>query len=368
MGSTHDLIVIGGGPAGCSAAITAARSGAKVLLLERGRLPRNKVCGEFVSAESLALLACLLDTQGPELLERAYRVPEVRFFSDGLVIGSPLNPPGASISRFELDFALWEAAQRSGVDAQQQVAVEKVSGEGPFRVLTKLGEFEGRAVLKACGRWSNLSARTLARPNGRSNWLGVKAHFAEQGCPQSVDLYFFDGGYCGVQPVSLRGHGEEGRINVCAQVRADVASTLSDVFEQHPVLQERSRNWQQLMEPVSTAPLIFCKPRPVEGNILLAGDTAGFVDPFVGDGISLALRSGALAGRSLMPFLMGKISLEEAARSYWQTYETELSSIFSVSSKVRHVFFLLPRTLRVMTLSTIKRSPALVRLLVRHTR
>jgi flavin-dependent dehydrogenase len=59
----HDLIVIGGGPAGTSAAITCARSGARVLLLERGRFPRQKVCGEFVSAESLALLADLLAPQ-----------------------------------------------------------------------------------------------------------------------------------------------------------------------------------------------------------------------------------------------------------------------------------------------------------------
>ena len=49
---TFDLIVIGGGPAGCAASIIAARSGATVLQLERGRFPRHKVCGEFVSAES----------------------------------------------------------------------------------------------------------------------------------------------------------------------------------------------------------------------------------------------------------------------------------------------------------------------------
>ena len=51
---TYDLIIVGGGPAGCAAAITAARLGAKVLLIERGHFPRHKVCGEFVSAESLA--------------------------------------------------------------------------------------------------------------------------------------------------------------------------------------------------------------------------------------------------------------------------------------------------------------------------
>src|SRR6202035_869650 len=51
-----DLAIIGGGPAGCAAAIVSASGGARVLLLERTRFPRHKVCGEFVSAESLGLL------------------------------------------------------------------------------------------------------------------------------------------------------------------------------------------------------------------------------------------------------------------------------------------------------------------------
>ncbi|HEY7302907.1 MAG TPA: hypothetical protein VH601_02240 [Bryobacteraceae bacterium] len=321
-----------------------------------------------MSAESLDLLACLLDAHAPDLIKEAPRIPEVRFFCDGLVITSPLRPPGISIARFELDFALWEAVGESRVEARQQVAVEAIKSYSPFQVVTTAGEFESKAVVKACGRWSNLSDRMPGGRNGRDKWLGVKAHFVEEKCPQSVDLYFFQGGYCGVQPVSLRGHGAESRINVCAQVRADVAHTLIDVFEQHSLLRERSRNWQQLTEPVSTAPLLFGKPQPVEGNILLAGDAAGFVDPFVGDGISLALRSGALCGRSLKPFLAGRVSLEETARSYRQAYERELSSVFSISSKLRQIFFLLPRALRVVLLSAIQHSPQLVQLLVRHTR
>ena len=60
MADVYDLIVVGGGPAGESAAITAVRGGARVVLLERGKFPRHKVCGEFVSAESLELLSSLL--------------------------------------------------------------------------------------------------------------------------------------------------------------------------------------------------------------------------------------------------------------------------------------------------------------------
>src|SRR5713226_2277551 len=89
----YDLIVIGGGPAGTSAAITAARSGARVLLLERGRFPRHKVCGEFVSAESLDLLAELLNSQYAALLHDAIRIPRARLYLDGRVLETTVDPP-----------------------------------------------------------------------------------------------------------------------------------------------------------------------------------------------------------------------------------------------------------------------------------
>ncbi len=76
----YDLIVVGGGPAGSSAAITAARNGARVLLLERGRFPRQKVCGEFVSAESLGLLGDLLDAKQRGLLDDAIRIGGREYF------------------------------------------------------------------------------------------------------------------------------------------------------------------------------------------------------------------------------------------------------------------------------------------------
>src|SRR5581483_12063229 len=80
----YDLAVAGGGPAGTAAAITAARFGARVLLLEQGRFPRQKVCGEFVSAESLELLQRLLtaDTAGLAMMERAPRIRTARLFLD----------------------------------------------------------------------------------------------------------------------------------------------------------------------------------------------------------------------------------------------------------------------------------------------
>ncbi len=364
----YDLIIIGGGPAGTSTAISAARSGASVLLLERGRFPRHKVCGEFVSAESLALLDDLLDTAHAPLLREAIRILHARIFLDGRTLRTKVDPPAASIARVELDVALWNSAERCGVDARQQVTVQSVAGSGPFQVVTTDGEFEARALVNASGRWSNLNRPSAENGLHQEKWLGVKGHFAESLSERSVDLYFFKGGYCGVQPVTVAADAPgSGRVNASAMVRADVASTLPEVFSLHPALRERSRNWTALSDPVSTSPLIFRTPQPERDGVLIVGDSAGFVDPFVGDGISLALRSGALAARSLRCFFSGEASLTEAARRYSQAYRASLLPVFRASSTIRRML-LLPGYVRKPVLSVLESSPAITNYLVRKTR
>jgi menaquinone-9 beta-reductase len=367
--SDFDLVVIGAGPAGTSAAITAARAGAHVLLLERGRFPRQRVCGEFVSAESLDLLAGLLQRTDPDLLRSALRIPEARLFFDGHTISTEVAPAAASIARCDLDSALWWAAEDAGVTARSQTAVENIAENGCFRLATSAGEFHSKAVINATGRWSNLRGKSsLTEVGPGDKWLGVKGHFSESSPHPSVDLYFFDGGYCGVQPVALAEAkpGEE-RINVCAMVRSDIGRSLPDVFAQHAQLKERSRSWKPLMDTVSTSPLIFREPKQIEEGILMAGDAAGFVDPFIGDGISLALRSGALAAQCLLPFFQARTSLTEATLRYSEAYRRRLLRVFRSSSIMRRLLRL-PRPIRRSVGHLLEISPAMSRLLVRLTR
>ncbi len=367
----YDLIVIGGGPAGTSAAITAAQSGARVLLLEKSRFPRHKVCGEFVSAESLSLLGHLLSQDFAPLLHNSIRIFESRIFLDGKILHARISPPAASIPRFYLDAALWDSAQNCGVEVLEQTTVRKISGQGPFSIESSRQTYEARAVINATGRWSNLSMSAIPDANGdrqsRTKWLGVKAHFTEMSPSLSVDLYFFPGGYCGVQPVSADSETARSNINACAMVRADVATTLAEVFQQNPELRERSRHWQPLSSPASTSPLIFRQPEPVEENILRAGDAAAFVDPFVGDGISLALRSGALAAQCLQPFFAGRSSLAEAAVNYQQSYKNKLASVYRASSQLRRLLNLPPAVRRPL-ISVLGKSPRLRDYLVTKTR
>ena len=362
----YDLTVIGGGPAGTSAAISAAREGAKVLLLERGLFPRHKVCGEFVSAESLDLLDSLLGPNDKASVENAIRISTTRVFLDGRTIETSVSPPAASIARLDLDAALWESARIHGVDSHQKITAQEVSGTGPFRVVTSNGDFESRAVINASGRWSNLTASRAQSAGSSGKWLGLKGHFSEPSPHPSVDLYFFDGGYCGVQPVIV-GHSGESRINACAMVRADVASTLQDVFSQHPQLEQRSRGWKRLSDPVSTSPLLFRTPTPVRDGIFMAGDAAVFVDPFIGGGISMALRSSALAAQTLLPFFRQKLALQNAARSYENAYHQRLAPVFKASSMIRRMLEL-PRAVRLPMIYVFRYIPCLSRYLVAQTR
>lgn len=367
-----DLAVIGGGPAGCAASIRAARSGARVLLLDRGKFPRHKVCGEFVSAESLHLLADLLCGDLQDLLLRSLSISEAKLFLDGRTLRAGIKPVAASITRFDLDEALWNAALAAGVESHSETTVRRVERSEQFWLAVdtqsaKNQVFEARATINASGRWSNFTSTGTRAQLNRNRWIGIKAHFLEPSAASSVDLYFFDGGYCGVQPI---GSGEDGsgtRINACGMVRADVASTLTEVLNQDAALRRRAQSWQPLTDPVSTSPLVFHDPETMQNSMLQVGDAAAFVDPFVGDGISLALRSGALAAECLAPFFSGECLLAQASARYSREYERQLGHVFKTSSTIRRLLRW-PRTIRRPVLSLLARAPFLTEGIVRMTR
>jgi len=362
-----DLAIIGGGPGGCAAAIGAARSGARVLLLERTRFPRHKVCGEFVSAESLELLRTLLTKEFGYLLSDAPRISQTRIFLDGSMLEAGIDPPAASIARFDLDSALWETCRAAGVESRAETTVRSIEGSGPFRIAAGNQVFEAQALVNASGRWSEFTSPRVRALNTKQKWIGIKAHYYELAAARSVDLYFFEGGYCGVQPVAVANNGSGARINACAMVHANVANTLPDVLTLHPALRERSQGWTPVTDPVTTSPLVFHKPEPVQNVMLQVGDAAAFVDPFVGDGISLALRSGALAAECLQYFFRGARSLQQAAAIYGEAYEERLARVFKVSSMLRG-WLRWPQVVRKPMFSLISRTTFVGRQMVKMTR
>ena len=305
--------------------------------------------------------------QNARLLTSSPGIPRARIFVDGALLGAAISPPAASITRHDLDNALWESAVHSGVTARQDCTAQSVTGSGPFTAETREGTFAAKAVINATGRWSNLTSPAVRMLAEKERWIGIKAHFREPDPEFSVDLYFFEGGYCGVQPVGRAENGHGVLVNACAMVRADVATSLREVLYAQSALRERSRRWVSVMNAVTTSPLVFHEPELVHQGMLQAGDSATFVDPFIGDGISLALRSGALAAECLIPFFSGSCSLEQAASEYQSVYRQKLAAVYRNSSRLRRALDW-PSIVRRPALSLLQRSPRLTSLLVRMTR
>lgn len=350
----YDLIVAGAGPAGSACAITAACAGARVLLLEKDCFPRHKVCGEFVSSESLGLLRGLL---GEKKLSSHTPVNSARFFVDSKCLTLPVSPAAQSIPRYELDEALFQAALSAGATTLEGNAIHEVSRKDVFLIKTEEHAFTAKAVVNATGRWSKLTQFDVV---GKEKWLGLKAHFSEPSPPSSVDLYFFPGGYCGVTPVDAYS------VNACAMVRADVARSLNEVFVQELELRRRSQNWRPLFPAVTTSPLYFREPETEADGMMLAGDAAGFIDPFAGDGISLALQSGVLAAKTIDPFLAGKYSWEQALREYRSAYSRRFVPAFRNAARLRSAFAA-PKWAR-NTVFALAGIPSVGRMLMRRTR
>ncbi len=333
---TFDLAVIGAGPSGSAAAITAAHRGLKVLLLEASPYPRHKVCGEFVSAESAEVLRFLLADKSQHLFA-APRISTAKLHAAGRTRTIPFVSPSYSIPRITLDDALWRFAQSLGIDCRIERVSEIIPDNAGFLVKAS-STYRASHVINASGRWSRLTTRASGQP-----WIGLKAHFAAD-IDDNVELYFWKHGYCGIQPIS------PGVLNACALVRQGHAKDMSEVFAADPHLSARSRTWRQTTQLFATAPVYLGPGSCVVDGVLQAGDAAGFVDPFVGDGISLALRSGVLAGRCA-----GTVT----PAVYAILYRKAFSGIFRSTNRLRSLqpfpAFLQPWILRALSVPVISR-------------
>ncbi len=317
-----DLAIIGGGPAGAAAAFTAARRGLSVAIVERGEFPRDKVCGEFISPEALPLLSQM----APDLVAAAPSITRVEFIAPrGRPRGFPLPEPALGISRLGLDAALWQAAGAAGATLMPHTAAESVeTAFTTFRLRLAGGNaldtraLDARALIVAAGRWFRLPGLVGDPAAGRTHpWLGVKARFRGLAPRAALELYCFPGGYCGLAPV------ENDWTNLCCLIHRDRAGALADSRDfaawiaaaaNHPALRDRLRAGVQVTPTLVTAPVLIGPRAPVNGRALFAGDAAGFIDPFTGDGIARALLSGALAVEQLADPAAYAATLARSAR------------------------------------------------------
>jgi geranylgeranyl reductase family protein len=297
-----DVAVIGGGPAGAAAAVRLAEQGVQVVLLDRARFPRDKVCGDGLLPDAFAPLARLgvLD----QVRERAHSVRGIRFQTPSGVQGF-VPVEALVIPRVQLDALLVERARLAGARVVEGARLEGFEGErGRWRAAVfSFRERNGGTRVEA--GWFVLATgasprpRQLAglRPAPRAG-AAVRSYLRLPGLARDELLIVFKGGglprgYYWAFPIG------DGIFNLGCGV---FASRPGD-----PSLVEEARDFAGELgamtapEPVRGAPLQSSFPRlaAAKGNVLAVGEAAGLTRPFSGEGIASALESGLLAAHAL---------------------------------------------------------------------
>jgi geranylgeranyl reductase family protein len=310
---SSDVAVIGGGPAGAAAAITLARHGREVVLIDKARFPRDKCCGDGLTAGALRLLEQLgLD---PTTIDSWHPVSDVVVRSpSGHEVVFPL-PRGQGVyaavaRRVDLDSAIIDVARGAGVKVLDGHALLDARNELDRIVLEVdgVGVVQARYAIGADGMWSPLrKALDVAEPGYLGEWHAFRGYFVDVSPAAARDLFVW------FEPDLLPGYAWSfplpgGRANVGFGIqRGGRVARVQDMNKLWPQLLDRP-HVRRVLGPDAHAeaphkawpiPARVDSARLTAGRALFVGDAACATDPMTGEGIGQALLTGILAARAL---------------------------------------------------------------------
>jgi flavin-dependent dehydrogenase len=302
----EEVLIIGGGVAGCAASIALARRGRNVTLIEREPTPRHKVCGEFLSGEALEDLHALgIDVASLGAVPLNY----VRLAAARRAAEAPLPFPAASLTRKTLDTALIAAAIAAGVRIKPGRTVQSLSRSTANLWKATLDDgttYEAQTAFLATGKHD---LRGHSRPKDSHQWVAFKMYY-RLSAAQTADLAdaseltLYAGGYGGIQPV------EDGITNFCCVVQRKYFARaglrweglLEKMQQDCPHLAMRLVGAEPLLEKpitVTHIPYGYLR-RATEDGLYCIGDQAAVIPSFTGDGISIALHTARRAAAAYL--------------------------------------------------------------------
>lgn len=368
----YDVAIIGGGLAGLSLSIQLAKSGYRVVLLEKETYPFHKVCGEYISLESWNFLESLgyplSDMDLPLIQKLVVSAPDGNYLRHTLPLG------GFGISRYKIDLGLAQLARANGVHLLEGKKVTEVGFTAPFfSVHTSLLHYRARIVCGTFGKRSNLDItwkRSFAerKPGALNNYIGVKYHVQADYPPDTISLHNFKDGYCGISRI------EEGKYCLCylttaANLRANnnsITRLEKNILQRNPFLQRIFQESTWLYQaPLTISQISFERKSQVEHHILMVGDASGMITPLCGNGMSMALHGSKIAAGLIHQFLSEQISRSQLEQRYVQQWNQLFQKRLRTGRVIQRLFG--NERLTNIFIRTMKPFPELITFLIRQT-
>ncbi|HPZ43555.1 MAG TPA: geranylgeranyl reductase family protein [Bacillota bacterium] len=295
--SKYDVIVVGGGPAGAVAARECARLGLETVLLEKEFLPRPKTCAGAISAAAMNLLDVPIP---PEIIEARCSVFH-GFYGDRQITIELEQDFIVLVSRDVFDLWLVSLAQAAGAEVRQgQKVIEVDPGTNGVIVRTSGRVYTARLVIGADGVYSTV-ARAVRKPFLKKDLafcVCSEIGTVERDVPwqEGVEVYYGLTPVVGYRWIFPKRNRVSTGLGVWPSCTKHVRAAFLDFLKEKGLaVGGRIRGGHIPLGGIS---------RPaVSDGIILAGDAAGFADPFTGEGIRYAIASGRLAAATATSLL-----------------------------------------------------------------
>ncbi len=311
-----DVVIVGAGPAGISCALVLRQSGLKIALIEKSTYPRDKTCGDALSLDIVNQLPMLSPEIIKEFEKLMTKVPSygVKIISPkGYEVELPFYKNGEKkcgyiCERFVFDNFLFDQLKKeSGIEIFQETQVNNlIFAKDNVVVETDKGNFSAKIVTGADGAYSIVNKKTKTITVDKEHYsAGLRQYFENvTGFHKEnfIELHFFPEllpGYLWIFP--LPNNKANVGLGVLSSSVSEKKMNLTEIFNrlihQHPSLKNRFENAKPLESVKGFGLPLGSKKRKLSGDrFLLIGDAASLIDPFSGEGIGNALRSGRVAG------------------------------------------------------------------------